>query len=94
MALLLFADKEDGSTEGARFMGVLAEKEGALVLDRGEKGDFPLREEWLSRIKEPPAHLSDVVGGAELVLSLSVGILEGSPEDLIDTGLQWPEDPA
>ncbi len=75
-------------------MGTLAEREGAFVLDRGEKGIFPLREEWLSRIKEPAEGLSDIVGGAELVLSLSVGVLEGSPEDLIDTGLQWPEDPA
>lgn len=94
MAILLWAKDEAGEDEVARYMGTLGMKESSYFLDRGKKGDFEISKEWLPRIRKPDESLSDILDGASLVLSLSVGSQDEADSVLKKTGLKWPCGPA
>lgn len=91
LALLLQGEDEQGQDDWAVFTGTVREDGGRLFLDR-EQGALDLQKDWIERVQPVEPEVSEVLLGADYVLSLSVGTLpdDVSAEGLEPTGLKWP----
>jgi len=94
IAMIVWGEKPDGSDDVAVFTGVARWDGAHLRMVRQPGPDFPVRDDWLDRLKPVDAELKATLLGAELAFSVSIGNLpEGiDVEELLSTGLEWPDD--
>ena len=91
--LLLMSTAPDGQEDWAVVSGTARIEPGGVYLDRGAKPRFDIRAEWISRIRPVAPELRSTLLGADYYLPLTVASLGTDPddEDLVLTGLKWPE---
>ena len=82
----------DEKDDSVVFSGILHWDGHMLLLDRGKKPSFEIREEWYERIKPVPDSVKEILLDAESFLRLFVGSLPPGEDTskLQETGLQWP----
>ena len=92
LALVLWAEK-GGEDDVAVLPGIFREIDERYFLEHaGEPNLLDLSADWVSRIKEVPAELQEVLCGCELQLSLTVADIEDEDaEGYTRLGLKWPE---
>ncbi|MEJ2437944.1 MAG: hypothetical protein P8Y35_08275 [Sulfurovaceae bacterium] len=91
LALILWSKNENGEDEVAIFSGVLIKKNETFFLERKDKKDPIILEEWLPRINKIPEDLKEMLMGCEYQLALSVGDVDKTPESYESFGLKWPQ---
>lgn len=94
-ALLLWVEGDDGEDDVALFSGTLRYKDGVLNMARADGRVIRMLPEWYEGIRPvSDPEIAAIVGGADYVLSLSVGNLPDSanPDSLEGLGLRWPSD--
>ncbi len=93
IALLLSGENTEGKPEYAVFRGLVEEADGKLQINLGEgRGALPLSPDYLERIRPVKEELREILLGADLLLSLSVGPLpeDAAPGEFQPLGLRWP----
>jgi hypothetical protein len=91
LALILWGQDEYGKDEVAIFSGILIEKNEIYFLEREDKRNPIILQEWLSRIQKIPEDLKEMLMGCEYQLTLSVGDIDETPELYESFGLKWPK---
>jgi hypothetical protein len=92
LALVLWAEDEDGEDDVVVFSGVLIQTgENYYFQHEGDGLNPEIRPEWLSRIKRVPEELKETLMSCDYQLSLSVGNAKDMDEPFEDFGLKWPE---
>lgn len=88
LSLLIMGEGDDDEQEWPVLTGIVQQEGERLILSRPE-GNFPIRGEWLSRVRPVDPRVSRVLLGADYVLPLRVGDLPASatPKQLHDLGL-------
>ncbi|MBP1680661.1 MAG: hypothetical protein H6Q35_1000 [Proteobacteria bacterium] len=89
LALILWSKDENGEDEVAVFSGVLIKKNETFFLEREDKKNPMILEEWLPRIDKIPEDLKEMLMGCEYQLTLSVGDIDDTPELYESFGLTW-----
>ncbi len=95
VALLAWNKRADGSDRAGVWAGT-AVWDGAQLSLECEPGDsfFPVREDWLERMKVAPSDLKGILLDADYYFSVTVSDISEAvdPSELERTGLRWPPD--
>ncbi len=92
LALVLWAEDEEGEDDVVVFSGIFIQDKGNYYLQReGNEPNPEIRKEWLSRIKVVPEDLKDIFLNCEYQLPLSVGDAEETSGSMESFGLKWPD---
>ena len=91
--LLLMGTTPEGEDDWAVFSGVARPQDGTLHIDRGTEPSFEIKLEWIDRIRPVDRELRSMLLDADYFLSLTIGRLsvDDDGNDLLQTGLQWPD---
>lgn len=89
VSLLIMGEDDDEEDDWTILTGIVQEGSEGLILTHPE-GPFPLRLEWLERIKPVDPRVKGVLLGADYVLPIRIGDLPASatPKQLHDLGLK------
>ena len=90
LALLLWAQTDQGEDDVALFHGTLVSENEKYIFKRSEPPHPTIQDNWLHRIQPVSPELAEVLGEAEFTLSLTVGSCEESDLDFSNFGLKWP----
>ncbi len=90
LALVLWAEDEEGEEDVAIFSGTLVAKGGRYFLERDREQATEILEEWLERIQPVPDHLLETLLHCDFQLPLSVGKVESGESMESFGGLEWP----
>ena len=96
LAVILWSTDEAGEDEAAYFTGTVIFADNAFAIDHSpDAAPFPIAEEWLARIEPISDTAREIFPQSAYTLSLEVGDLPPGtdPNDVEDTGLQWPKRP-
>ena len=89
LSLLIMGEVDDEEDEWPVLTGIVEQEGDRLVLARPD-GAFPLRAEWLDRVKLVDPRVQGVLLGADYVLPIRIGDLPASatPKQLHDLKLK------
>jgi hypothetical protein len=90
LALLLWAETENGEDDVALFTGILVFENNSYIFKRSEPPHPIIDNDWLGRIQPVANDQLETLNNAEFVLSLSVGNIKGSDSSFKSFGLKWP----
>jgi len=91
LALVLWAEDENGEDDVTVFSGTLIRIEGLYFLEREDGNNPEILQEWLGRIKPVTVELKETLLDCDFQLSLSVGQVESEQGLEHFGGLKWPE---
>jgi hypothetical protein len=89
LSLLIVGEADDEEEHWPVLTGIVEQREQGLVLALPE-GVFPIRPEWLERVRDVDPRVRGVLLGADYVLPIRIGDLPASatPKQLHDLGIR------